>query len=186
MTTAEFRGIDDVESRLDEAAWQPSQYSMKQPESAVAQPIEETTAATAEMPMSSQIDSPTTKDAPEDSVEATTTLSDDQSKVVEPPTEETAGIEAESPSAELDAAESPSAEVNAAESPSAEVDDAEAASAELDAVESPSAEPDALSPSVEPDATPQPDTTPQMSPTMESIVSKPSEIASTLSVVRKP
>ncbi|KAL6423640.1 hypothetical protein ACFW04_010275 [Cataglyphis niger] len=191
MTTAEFRGTDDVESRLDEAALQPSQYSMKQPESAVAQPIEETTVATAEMPMLSQIDSPT-KDALEDSVKATTTLSDDQSEVVEPPTEEAGGIEAESPSAELDAAESPSAEVDAAESPSAEVDAAESPSAEvdaaelpsaeLDAVESPSAEPDALSPSVEPDATPQPETTPQMSPTMESIVSKPSEIASTLSV----
>ncbi|XP_050462545.1 fibrous sheath CABYR-binding protein-like isoform X3 [Cataglyphis hispanica] len=177
VTTAEFRATDDVESRLDEATLQPSQYSMKQPESAVAQPIEETTTATAEMPMLSQIDSPT-KDALEDSVKATTTLSDDQSEVVEPPTEEIAGIEAESPSAELDAAESPSAEVDAAESPSAE----------LDAVESPSAEPDALSPSVEPDvtarATPQPETTPQMSPTMESIVSKPSSeiVASTLSV----
>lgn len=164
MTTAKFRGTDDGESRLDVAASQPAQYSMKQPESAVAQPIEGTTAATAETSMSSRIDASTTKDALEqDTVEASTALSDDQSKVVEPPTKkETAEMEAES------------------------------ASAELDAVESPSAEPDAVSSlSVEPDATaratPQPETTPQMWPTMEPIVlMPPPEIAATLSVVCKP
>ncbi|KAM0725977.1 hypothetical protein ACS0PU_008058 [Formica fusca] len=163
MTTAKFRGTDDGESRLDVAASQPAQYSMKQPESAVAQPIEGTTAATAETSMSSRIDPSTTKDALEqDTVEASTALSDDQSKVVEPPTKkETAEMEAES------------------------------ASAEPDAVESPSAEPDAVSLSVEPDATaratPQPETTPQMWPTMEPIVlMPPPEIAATLSVVCKP
>lgn len=163
MTTAKFRGTDDGESRLDVAASQPAQYSMKQPESAVAQPIEGTTAATAETSMSSRIDPSTTKDALEqDTVEASTALSDDQSEVVEPPTKkETAEMEAES------------------------------ASAELDAVESPSAEPDAVSLSVEPDATaratPQPETTSQMWPTMEPIVlMPPPEIAATLSVVCKP
>ncbi|XP_070153651.1 uncharacterized protein [Polyergus mexicanus] len=107
MTTAKFRGTDDGESRLDVAASHPAQYSMKQPESAVAEPIEETT-------MSGRIDPPTTKDSLErDTVEASIALSDDQSKVVEPSTKkETAEMEAEPASAEPDAA-SPSVEPDA-------------------------------------------------------------------------
>ncbi|XP_072767548.1 uncharacterized protein [Anoplolepis gracilipes] len=185
MTTAKFRGTDDSDSMLDVAASQAAQYSMKELESAVAQPIEGTMAATAETPMPSRIDPPTTDALGRDTDETSIALSDDQSKVVEPSTKkETAGMEAESPSAELDAAESPSAELDAAESPSAELDAAESPSAELDAAESPSAEPDAASPSVEPDATSlQPETTSKMWPTMEpAIVSTPpSKIAETLS-----
>lgn len=159
MTTAKFRGTGDSKSTLDVAASQAAQYSMKQPKSAVAQPIGETTAATAETPMSNRIDPPTTDALGRDTAQASIALSDNQSKVVEPSIKkETAGMEAESPSAELDA------------------------------IESPSAEPDAASPSVESDATAratsQPETTSKMWPTMGPIVSIPP--SKTSLEVRKP
>lgn len=103
MTTAKFRGTDDSESTLDVAASQTTQYSMKQPESAVAQATGGSTAAT-ETPMSSRIDPPTTDALGRDTVEVSIALSDDQSEVVEPSTKkETAGMELEFPSAKSDA-----------------------------------------------------------------------------------
>lgn len=113
MTTAKFRGTDDSESTLDVAASQAAQYSMKQPESAVAQAIGGSTARTAETPMSSRIDPPTTDALGRDTVEVSIALSDDQSEVVEPSTKkETAGMEVEFPSAKFDAV-SPSVEPDA-------------------------------------------------------------------------
>lgn len=103
MTTAKFRGTGDSESTLDVAAPQAAQYSMKQPESTVAQPTGGTTAATAETPMSNRIDLPTTDAFGRDVGEASIALSDNQSKVVEPSIKkETARMEAKSPSARLD------------------------------------------------------------------------------------
>ncbi|EFN60778.1 hypothetical protein EAG_02249 [Camponotus floridanus] len=117
MTTAKFRGTGDSESTLDVAASQAAQYSMKQPESAVAQAIGGSTAATAETPMSSRIDPPTTDALGRDTVEVSIALSDDQSKVVEPSTKkETAGMELEFPSAKSDAV-SPSVESEATSQP---------------------------------------------------------------------
>ncbi|GAB1863874.1 hypothetical protein CAJAP_04953 [Camponotus japonicus] len=117
MTTAKFRGTGDSESTLDVAASQAAQYSMKQPESAVAQAIGGSTAATAETPMSSRIDPPTTDALGRDTVEVSIALSDDQSKVVEPSTKkETAGMELEFPSAKSDAV-SPSVEPDATSQP---------------------------------------------------------------------
>jgi len=117
MTTAKFRGTGDSESTLDVAASQAAQYSMKQPESAVAQAIGGSTAATAETPMSSRIDPPTTDALGRDTVEVSIALSDDQSKVVEPSTKkETAGMELEFPSAKSDAV-FPSVEPDATSQP---------------------------------------------------------------------
>lgn len=50
MATAKFRGTSDNESAMDVAASQSAQYSMRQTESAVAHPTEETTTTTTMQP----------------------------------------------------------------------------------------------------------------------------------------
>lgn len=89
MTTAKIRGTDDSGSSIDAAASQSAQYSMRQAESAVAHPdrrddMSAPTAPAAVMPMSNWIDPQTTDVLGRDTTGVPITLSNDQSKVVEP------------------------------------------------------------------------------------------------------